>query len=45
MQLERWDEVLALADELLAQQELSSDERLEAMARRAQALLGLRPVR
>jgi tetratricopeptide (TPR) repeat protein len=40
VQLERWDEVLALADELLAQ-ELSADERLEAMARRAQALLGL----
>jgi tetratricopeptide (TPR) repeat protein len=42
VQLERWDDVLALADELLAGQELSPDERLEAMARRAQALLGLR---
>jgi TolA-binding protein len=41
IQLERWNEVLALADELLTEQELSADERLEAMARRAQALLGL----
>jgi tetratricopeptide (TPR) repeat protein len=40
VQLERWNEVLAIADELLAQQELSADERLEAMARRSQALLG-----
>ena len=40
VQLERWQDVLAVADELLARDELTADERLEAMARRAQALLG-----
>jgi tetratricopeptide (TPR) repeat protein len=40
VQLERWPDVMTVADELLARDELSSDERLEAMARRAQALLG-----
>jgi tetratricopeptide (TPR) repeat protein len=40
VQLERWAEVMTVADELLARDELTSDERLEAMARRAQALLG-----
>jgi TolA-binding protein len=41
VQLSRWTEAQAVADELLARTDLSSDERLEAMARRAQALLGL----
>ncbi|HMI93424.1 MAG TPA: tetratricopeptide repeat protein, partial [Polyangiales bacterium] len=40
VQLSRWPQTLAVADELLALGDLSSDERLEAMARRAQALLG-----
>lgn len=40
-QLERWDQELAVSDELLARENLSPDERLEAMARRGQALLGL----
>jgi hypothetical protein len=42
VQLERWQEALASADLLLARQDLQSDERLEAMARRAQALFGMR---
>ena len=37
--LERWDETLARSDELLAREDLSSEERLEAMARRAQVYL------
>jgi tetratricopeptide (TPR) repeat protein len=41
VQLERWDQVLVVSDELLAVGSLSSDERLEAMARRGQALSGL----
>jgi tetratricopeptide (TPR) repeat protein len=40
VQLERWPDVLAVADELLAREDLSSDERLEGMARRSQGLLG-----
>lgn len=36
---ERWDEALALSDTLLTN-ELDADERMEAMVRRAQALLG-----
>ena len=40
VQLGRWDEIIAIADELLADEGLSSMERLEAMARRSQALLG-----
>lgn len=36
----RWDDALARADTLLARTDLGSDERAEAMARRAQALLG-----
>jgi tetratricopeptide (TPR) repeat protein len=40
VQLERWQDVMTVADELLAQSELTADERLEAMARRGQALLG-----
>jgi tetratricopeptide (TPR) repeat protein len=40
IQLERWGDALALADELLAREELTPEERLEGMARRAQALLG-----
>jgi tetratricopeptide (TPR) repeat protein len=42
VQLERWDQVLTVADDVLAQTNLSSAERLEAMARRSQALLGLK---
>lgn len=38
--LERWDSAVAAADWLLAREDLSPDERLEAMGRRAQALLG-----
>jgi hypothetical protein len=40
VQLERWKDTEAVADELLAREDLTADERLEAMARRAQALLG-----
>jgi tetratricopeptide (TPR) repeat protein len=40
LQLERWSDALALADELLARTDLTQEERLEGMARRAQALLG-----
>lgn len=40
VQLERWDEVVSLADELLADESLTSMERLEGMARRSQGLLG-----
>jgi tetratricopeptide (TPR) repeat protein len=42
VQLERWQEALASTDLLLARTDLASDERLEAMARRAQALFGMR---
>lgn len=41
VQLERWQQALEVSDELLAREELPSDERLEAMARRGQALIGL----
>jgi tetratricopeptide (TPR) repeat protein len=41
VQLERWLEVMSVADELLARTDIGSAERLEAMARRSQALLGL----
>jgi tetratricopeptide (TPR) repeat protein len=41
IQLERWAEAQKIADELLAREDLSQEERLEGMARRAQALLGL----
>jgi tetratricopeptide (TPR) repeat protein len=40
IQLERWQDAQSLADELLARQDLSQEERLEGMARRSQALLG-----
>jgi tetratricopeptide (TPR) repeat protein len=40
VQLERFTETVALADELLAREDLNADERLEGMARRAQGLLG-----
>jgi tetratricopeptide (TPR) repeat protein len=40
VQLEAFDEVVGVADELLAKGDLSADERIEAMARRAQGLLG-----
>lgn len=39
--LERWEEALGLSDRLLLREDLSSPERLEGLARRAQALLGL----
>lgn len=39
--LERWEEARDLADRVLRREDLSSAERLEALARRAQALLGL----
>lgn len=39
--LERWEEALALTDRLLLREDLGSPERLEGLARRAQALLGL----
>ncbi len=38
--LERWDDGSAMADRLLARDDLSVDERVEAMARKAQATLG-----
>jgi tetratricopeptide (TPR) repeat protein len=41
IQLERFQEAQAIADELLAREDLSPEERLEGMARRAQALLGV----
>jgi tetratricopeptide (TPR) repeat protein len=41
VQLERWPELMSVADELLARTDIGSAERLEAMARRSQALLGL----
>ena len=41
IQLERWEEAQKIADELLAREDLNQEERLEGMARRAQALLGL----
>lgn len=40
VQLERWDEVMAVSDELLARTDIEPTERLEAMARRSQGLLG-----
>lgn len=40
VQLARWDSVVQLADELLALPDLTPAERLEAMARRGQGLLG-----
>jgi len=40
VQLERWEQVIAVADELLARTDLESHERLESMARHSQALLG-----
>lgn len=38
--LERFQDGVAIADELLAREDLSADERLEALARRAQGMLG-----
>ncbi|HKU38931.1 MAG TPA: tetratricopeptide repeat protein [Polyangiales bacterium] len=40
VQLERFDDVVAISDELLARDDLSAEERLEGMARRSQGLLG-----
>ncbi|HEY8428283.1 MAG TPA: tetratricopeptide repeat protein, partial [Sandaracinaceae bacterium] len=39
--LERWEDALTLSERILLREDLSSAERLEGMARRAQALLGL----
>jgi tetratricopeptide (TPR) repeat protein len=38
--LERWDQAIVSSDQLLARTDLSSEERMEAMVYRAQALLG-----
>jgi tetratricopeptide (TPR) repeat protein len=40
LELERWSDVLRVADTLLAREDLGPDQRVEGMARRAQALLG-----
>lgn len=40
LEMEAWDRGVQTADRLLARDDLSSDERVEAMARRAQHLLG-----
>lgn len=40
MTLERWDDALARADQLLARADLDAPERMEVMAMRAQGLLG-----
>lgn len=39
--LERWQDAVGISETLLAREDLSSDERVEAMSRRAQGLLGL----
>ncbi len=39
--LERWEDARALAERILLREDLASAERLEGLARRAQALLGL----
>jgi len=44
VELERWEPALSTADALLLREDLSPDERMEAMARRAQALLGARRI-
>jgi tetratricopeptide (TPR) repeat protein len=41
VELERWNGAIEAADALLAREDLSPDQRVEAMARRAQGLLGL----
>ncbi len=40
VRMERWEEGLAMADEILKREDLSTDERVEALSRRAQVLLG-----
>jgi len=40
IQLERFKDAQLIADELLAREDITQEERLEAMARRAQSLLG-----
>lgn len=40
VELERWERAVEVAESLLADEELTPDERMEAMARRAQGLLG-----
>ncbi len=40
VQLERWADVLSTSEELLTHEDLTQEERLEAMARRSQGLLG-----
>src|SRR5690606_6725123 len=42
VELERWDQALARSDALLLRTDLDAPERMEAMAMRAQALLGKR---
>ncbi|UJR81830.1 tetratricopeptide repeat protein [Sandaracinus amylolyticus] len=44
VELERWEPALDSAELLLDRDDLRSDERLEAMARRAEALFGLRRI-
>ncbi len=44
VETERYDAALVRADELLARDDLSEPERLESLARRAQALFGLRRI-
>jgi tetratricopeptide (TPR) repeat protein len=41
IELERWEDALGMADLLLRDEDLEVAERIEAMSRRAQALLGL----
>lgn len=41
VELERWEPALESSEQLLDRSDLRSDERLEAMARRAESLLGL----
>ncbi|MGE0792476.1 MAG: tetratricopeptide repeat protein [Sandaracinaceae bacterium] len=41
VELERWDDALELTERVLLREDLTSAERLEGLARRAQALLGV----
>ncbi len=42
LELERWEDALSMANRILARDDLDSDERAEAMSRRAEAWLGKR---
>src|SRR5690606_38449706 len=44
VELERWEPAVESAERLLDLDDLRSDERLEAMARRAESLLGLQRI-